>query len=100
MFSGCNNLEYINIKNFSDNKLESYSNIFKNVLDNIVVCGSNNKILEELKQKGCIKIDCTVDWKLNRKKIIVKNNTCIDNCSLDVEFEYNGKCYEKCTNGR
>ena len=35
-----------------------------------------------------------------KKKIYVKNNTCVDNCSmLFNSFEYESKCYENCPNG-
>ena len=98
MFNGCTNLEYINLKNFTDINLTEYTNIFYGVPENIVACGNDNMILTELKLKHCFTIYCSDDWKLNKKKIIFYNNTCIDNCSLDVEYEYNDKCYSYCPN--
>ena len=50
MFDGCINLEYINMINFNENCLDSryYSNMFKNVPNNIVVCINKNIILNKI----------------------------------------------------
>ena len=39
--------------------------------------------------------------EINTKKIINNNNECIDSCenSTQYKYEYNGKCYENCSNG-
>ena len=48
MFDGCTNLEYINMINFNEISLDSssnyYSNMFNNVPNNIVVCINTNNI--------------------------------------------------------
>ena len=94
IFYGCNNLEYINLKNFNENSLTSYSDMFTNVPSNIVVCidEKNTNILSKLPNINCSTIDCSDDWKLKQKKII-SNNNCIDNCKNDTiyKYEYNGK---------
>ena len=37
----------------------------------------------------------------NKKKILSNNGSCIDKCENDniYKYEYNGKCYENCSNG-
>ena len=100
MFYGCVHLEYINLKNFV---LESYStDSLYNTPENIVICINDqySTFINNL-NSACLKIDCSDDWKLNQKKIIDKNGTCIDSCSKDYayKFEYNGKCYQNCKDG-
>ena len=102
MFYNCINLEYIILFNFTGGNL-IYSNMFNNIPDNAVICIqdiiNNEKIVNIIKNKSCIKIDCPEDWKLIQKKVNTKDNTCIDDCKLDKEYlyEYNGKCYNNCS---
>ena len=59
MFDGCINLEYINMINFNEIKLSNtlryYSDMFKNVPNNIVVCininNIKNKIYPQIRDK-------------------------------------------------
>ena len=100
MFYGCVHLEYINLKNFV---LESYpTDSLYNTPENIVICINDqyNTFINNL-NSACLIIDCSDDWKLNQKKIIDKNGTCIDSCIKDYtyKFEYNGKCYQNCKDG-
>ena len=107
MFSNCKNLEYINLYNFTGEKLYDdslyYENMFNNIPDNAVICiqenNNNSKIVNQIKNKTCIKIDCSENWRLIQKKINTKNNLCIDDCYIDPEYkyEYNGKCYNNCS---
>ena len=107
MFYNCKNLEYINLINFSSDSLSLnssyYSNMFVNISKNAVICikddENNDRITKQIDNKGCYIIDCSNNWKLNRKKLIIKNNSCIDNCYKDSEYkyEYNGKCYNNCS---
>ena len=106
-------LEYINLENFyTDKKIKShdYQKLFYNVPDNIVVCMNDenyfrdvNYIVNGLSYKKCLIRDCSENWKLNQKKMIVENDliTCVDSCEENeiLIFEYNGKCNEICTNG-
>ena len=102
----CNNLEYINLKNINENDLKELNgrNIFSNLPENIVICINENlaenNLFPETKNKKCSVFDCSGDWKSKRKKIIFKTNECIDSCreSSQYIFEYNGKCYDNCTN--
>ena len=86
MFSGCKKLEYININYFNDS-LASFSNIFRDVPENVIVCilsenDFNKKIFSELKKKKCYTIDCSDDWKANQKKVI---NKAINECECDFD---------------
>ena len=103
MFCNCLNLEYINLYNFSDESLTKYNDMFSNIPKNAAIClkenNSNTKIIEQIKNKSFYIIDCSNNWKLNRKKLIIKNNSYIDNCYNDPEYkyEYDGKCYNNCS---
>ena len=69
-FDGCTNLEYVDIINFNEQKTSHYSNIFNNVLDNIVIClnENNHNLLSQMINLKCYTIDCTGDWKSKQKK--------------------------------
>ena len=73
-----------------------FDNVKKNIVINLIypTC-----IESELKDLTCSKIDTTSDWKLNQKKINGFDDSCMDNCTGDFEFENNGKCYPNCTHG-
>ena len=106
-------LEYINIeKLYTDKKIKShdYQKLFYNVPDNIVVCMNDenyfreiNYIVNGMSYKACLIRDCSENWKLNKKKMLIENNliTCVDICEENENFiyEYNGKCNESCSNG-
>ena len=105
MFKDCSNLEYINMINFNENSLNNgqYSEMFKNVPDNIVFCINKNNILNKIypyiNSINCHIEDCTDDWKLKQNKSIYGTNECINNCSEINRYEYNGKCYQECQKG-
>lgn len=49
---------------------------------------------------GCNIVDCSDNWRNNRKKINIESNSCTDNCTLtNYKYEYNYKCYQKCPKG-
>ena len=103
MFWNCIHLEYINLQNFDESQLRTYSSMFYNVADNVVICINEDKtkILSEIRNKKCYNIDCTINWKSVQKMIIQGTSTCVDNCqnTSQYKYEYNGKCYENCSNG-
>ena len=87
-------------------KLNTYINMFDYVPENVAICINESltgqKILSKIPNKKCSVIDCTKDWKSKQKKLINnKNNDCIESCanSSQYKYEYNGKCYENCSNG-
>ena len=112
MFHGCKNLEYINLKNFDgtqlDNNYNCYRDVFTDVPDNIVILTNNNInilgnfVIPQLDNINChTKMNNYNNWKSKQQKIIYINGNCIDKCSKDsiYQYEYNGKCYDNCTNG-
>ena len=101
MFSDCNQIEFINLENAKiKSSTITMNNIFQNIKTNLVICTSDTLLISKIKEKKCFAIDCSKNWKEKRKKIIVSNNTCVDDCSLVFNtFEYDAKCYDKCSNG-
>ena len=79
--------------------------MFKNVLDNVVVIINENnslkKFYKEINYTKCYAIYNINNLKLKQNKIINNTYECIEKCndSTIYKYEYNGKCYENCTNG-
>ena len=105
LFQNCFNLEYINIKNFNENSYNNYKEMFDEIPDNVVICVNENdisdKLLPQINNKTCHLIDCSDNWKSKQKKIINVTGLCINNCNENslYKYEYNGRCYDNCTNG-
>ena len=101
MFYNCKNLEYINFGNATfQSNVTNMSDIFSLTQINLVVCTYDKNLISKILENQCAINDCTDNWKENRKKIIVENNTCVDNCSLVFDtFEYYSKCYKNCPLG-
>ena len=102
IFDGCTNLEYINIQNFKDINYIKFEKFFDGVPDNVVICVNKeniNSILDQLENIACYNISCSDVWRPHQKKLIYKNNKCVDDCSnTEYKYEFYGKCYEKCDN--
>ena len=81
MFYNCINLEYINLNNFYENILEYYETIFYNVSENVVICIKENnnqkKIIPQINNKTCHKIDCSDNVEFKPKKIFDNNTICV-----------------------
>ena len=103
MFSGCSKLEYINLNNFIGNNSLLLDDILNNAPINLVLClsGSGAQILENLMDKNYYTLDCSVNWKINQKKIINKTDICFDNFNRGIlyKFVYHGLYYENFING-
>ena len=103
MFQNCISLEYINLQNFDVSRISSFTNFLEKVPENIVVCIDKNNtiLLNQLRNKECLFISCSDDWKLYQTKIINKSDICIDNFGKNIifKYEYNGRYYESCSNG-
>ena len=108
MFSGCTNLGYINFYNYNYNDDSLYiDDIFYKISDNLVLCINLNnkttqkKIISELSTLTCPILDCSNNWKENKKRINYNSGECIDDCKEDklnkYEFEY--FCYKECPKG-
>ena len=102
MFFNCTNLEYINLGNaYITLSTVTLNNIFKLTKINLVLCSKDSKIIEKLIENKCAIVDCSENWREKRKKIIIENNTCVDDCSTVINtFEYNSKCYNNCPSGK
>ena len=107
MFCDCKSLKYINLNNFNESAIyddgDYYDDIFYNIQKNVVIYIkeniTKNKIFPQIKDIECYTIDCSDDWKSNRKKIINNTNECVNSCGerLEYKYEYDGKCYENCS---
>ena len=78
--------------------------MFDAIPDNVVVCinEANNNILSKIEEeKPCYINNCSDNWQLNQKKMIIENGICVESCDKDpiYKYEYNGKCYNNCING-
>ena len=90
-----------NLKNFEENKLFGVFGMFEKVSENVVIwLNKSGKILNELKS-NCYIIDCSDDWRLKQKKIIIDTKEYIESCENSSQYKYecNGKCYKNCKNG-
>ena len=97
MFGNCNNLEYLNIENFIFFQGKDYGDIFENTPKNIIICANESNINEQTNPiflAECVTISCSDDWKEKRKKINLKDNTCVENCENIDKIEKNGKCLD------
>ena len=96
LFAGCDNLEYINLKNAH---FEPYSE-FISTKKNLVFCNNDSRIISIVERYECAIIDCSDNWRQNQKKINLENGTCVDDCSLtnNNKYNYKNECYEKCPN--
>ena len=118
MFYGCKNLEFLNISKFKildqkDIQMPHYINanyeqMFTQIPENIVYCiDENNTInydplmLNPLKYRRCSVLYCQSDWKSKKKKFVVEENICLENCFDDLiyKYHYEDKCYRKCPSG-
>ena len=97
MFLGCKNLKYINFKNCYFNISLEFISPFDDIPENIAYCiDEKHSLYTLLSKKGCSILDCSDNWLENQKKIIFKNNTCIDNCKDNSLVNYNNFCFEVC----
>ena len=99
IFLNCNNLKYINIKNFQSNNLLG-SDFFSGSSPYLVICIDDklsiNQIIEE---NTCMVINCDENWYDFRKKINTQDGSCVEFCNLtSFQYEYEYKCYPECLN--
>ena len=105
MFEGCTNMEYINFYNFDEVKITNFTDMFKDINNNIVICdneeNNNTKLITRIENIKCSTIDCSDDWRSKQKKIINETGQCIYSCenSTIYNYEFNGQCYNNCTYG-
>ena len=105
IFINCNNLQFINFSNYIGINDLNESFLFKSIPENITYCfkGENEipKFIQQLKDKKCSINDCSDNWKIKEKKIIIEKDMCVYNCSEDNEYKYEfkNKCYNNCPEG-
>ena len=103
MFSGSSNFEYIKLFNY--NNITELENIIGEISDNAVICingvSQESLIFSEIGNNSFIIFDCSKNFKSKQKKIINKTGECVDSCnnSIEYKYEYNGRCYNNCSNG-
>ena len=100
MFLNCNNLEYVNIRNYKPSKKLGSSYYFNESPKNLVVCTEDKDLIDIIKSHDCNIVNCLDNWSNYRKKINKENDTCTDNCYLtSYKYEYNYECYPNCKIG-
>ena len=105
MFSECTNLAYINFYNYTEENIENMKDIFFGTSDNLIICIKNEEntqnLISQLSLLKCAIIDCSIDWKLRKKKIIMDKRICTDNCLINenYQYEFGYFCYNKCPLG-
>ena len=104
IFHGCKNLEFINLYYLYFRNLARFQDLFFHVPENFVLCINTqlyNEINTEMQAMPCYVLYCEDDWKSKQKKLINNTNECIESCdnSSQYQYEYNGKCYENCSQG-
>ena len=77
LFSHCNNLQYINLKNFDLQSVTTKGNEINEVPKNVIACINQNKasyLYQLIKNLGCSNIYCGDDWYLYKKKLNKETN--------------------------
>ena len=96
MFQFCENLVFLNIKNFVVGSETETSNAFKSINSEVKICVNQNfgdYSLNSNCEDNCFK---------QSSKLISELKTCTDDCSRDgtYQYEYNGKCFITCPEGQ
>jgi len=105
--NGITNITFDSSLNYS--YYNSYYNTYYNTYDDSLYHSNYNTYYNAYYKKSyyyniiynCFTVDCSNDWKTRQKKLISNNNKCIESCdnSIQYQYEYNGKCYAKCSKG-
>ena len=96
IFTNCENLEFINFTNYKDGTYNLKISHFQNSSKNIVICSSNNILIQEIDGDRCIRNNCEENW-YDYKTKIYGNNECTDDCSTtSFKYEFKKQCYKKC----
>ena len=104
IFNGCRSLQILNAYSFISNTNLNLSDIFIDILDNLIFCINDNtqiiSINYLINQKNATN-NCLNICNYGKQKLIKENGICINNCSEDInnKYEFNNICYNKCPNG-
>ena len=67
LFSGCTNLEYVNLKNAYFNKETNFKD-FLSAAKNVVFCTNDSEIKQLVESYQCGIVDCSDNWRKKQKK--------------------------------
>ena len=90
IFNNCNNLEYLNIKNYDPNKYLENNDFFPDTSKTIVVCSKNNALIDIIEDQKCNIIICENSFE---------NTICSENCTMNNhQYFYKSNCYFRNSN--
>ena len=96
MFLDCNNLEYIDFRNFKSD-FELSDTFLKGTQKNLVINTNESKLISIL--DNCTSLSYGDDWSKYKMKINTENEDCVHDCiSTNYKYEYEYKCYPSCLN--
>ena len=90
IFTNCENLEFINFKNYKNGTYNLNISHFQSISKNLVICTSNEKLNQEIENDKCIINNCEENWYNFKAKININNNECTDDCTK-TPFKYEFK---------
>ena len=102
MFYGCSSLLSLNLYNFNTSSLLFYTDIFKNINRNLIICIDYNKDYVSNFQLESFTKDCNYICLKDNRKFIKEDNICVNTCFYEgsqYNFEYNNTCYKECPTG-
>ena len=100
MFSDCSSLKYISLLNFN----QINPSMFDSINNKVIIFINDRKLydifLSKLESKACF-ILISNDWITQQNTVVNGINDCIESCdnNQQYKYQYNGKCYENCSNG-
>ena len=99
IFTNCEKLEFINLKNYKDCDHDLTITNFQSTSTNLVICTLNTKLNQILENDPCIINNCEENWYIYKTKIF-NNNECTNDCkSISYKYEFKNQCYRKCPEG-
>ena len=102
--NGITNITFDSSLNYYNSYYNTYDDSLYNSNYNTYYNAYYKKSDYNIIKYNCYTVDCSNDWKTRQKKLININNInnkCIESCDniIQYQYEYNGKCYAKCSKG-
>ena len=99
IFTNCDKLEFINLKNYKNGRHDMKISHFQTCSNNIVICTLNYKLNQEINDVQYISNNIAQNYyKYNEK--LFDNNKCTEDCkSTSFKYEFKNQCYNKCPEG-
>ena len=100
MFEACSNLNYINLKLFTESDSLDINNMFKGTKEDLIYCIQNEMNTPNIKlllnKKECIIKDCAINWKENYENLMESkkndinsiNDKCVVNNIKDMHDNF------------